>query len=244
MVTEQTLNQTSSQRAIARFSQSLAERGPHQIPAKRERSNQFHRIFSVKAGMRIVVAESPLEAHAIFWAEGEPSIATLCEQALRIHGPYGNRKHVTLDLSVCRKNDRETFYEIKPDASLVEHEDGRLLPTNWEYIEAWSIANGYDIQVMTSSWLSDFKIRIRNWTALLGFVRYFRINYDPNLEHEVYASIANSPGLSVHGLAEQLDRTTEHRITACVASLLHQGRLTGQLDEKPFNRFRELVVNE
>lgn len=234
----------SSANALARFRNGKSERGPHPIPFKRERSNQFHRIFSVKAGMRIVVAESPLEAHAIFWAEGESNVTSLCEQDLRIHAPYGKQKYVTLDLSVQWKNGNETFYEVKPENSLTKHPDGRLLPKHWNLMEAWSKENGRDIQLMTNVWLENHKIRIENWRALLGLVRAFKNNYDPDLETNVLSNITKYPNISTSILLDRIQGHSEHLVTACIASLLHEGRILGSLDEVPFHRFIGLTCNE
>ncbi len=234
----------TSPESIARFTLSFSDRGPFPIPRKRQIANQHHRIFSVKAGMNIVVAEGQLEANAIFWAEGEPEVVALCEQPLRIHGSYGTSKYHTLDLSVTYKNGKEIFYEIRRKNRLVEHEDGRLLPAYWELIEAWGSANGYDIRIMTDEWFDPFLIRIQNWKALIGFVRYFRDHRDPDLEREVCAVIANYPGSSIASILDHVVLENEQLITSCVASLLHEGHITGSVDQKQFNRYRKLEIHD
>jgi hypothetical protein len=59
---------------IESFLRAKGTRGPHSIGKTRQVRNRFHRIYSVKAGNRVVIAESRLEADAIFWAESQPSI--------------------------------------------------------------------------------------------------------------------------------------------------------------------------
>jgi len=215
---------------------ALSERGPHPISRKRQISNQHHRIFSIKAGNRNVVAESQLEAQAIFCAEGDPEIVELCEQPLRIHGTYGKSKYVTLDLSVKKRCGAEIIYEIKPTSRLVEHEDGHFAPANWKLIEAWSEANGHDIRVMTDEWLFQHKTRVLNWKHLLGYVRHFRVNRDPDLETEVIGIITNNPDISMIPLLDHLRTADEQLITSCVASLLHEGKITANLDSHTFTR--------
>lgn len=62
-------NGSLSDIAIHKFTQSEGVRGPHSISRSRQVQHQFHRIFRPKAGNRMVLAESQLEADAIVLAE-------------------------------------------------------------------------------------------------------------------------------------------------------------------------------
>ena len=243
MNTCKVVESAQNEQAIAKFRTSSSERGPHSIPRDQQIAKECHRIYSVKAG-RILIVDSQLKAQAIFYAEGDPEITTLCEQPIRIHGSYGTNRYVTLDLSFTYKSSAEVIYAIKPIARLVEHKDGRYLPAKWELIEAWASANGHDIRVMTSDWLAGYKVQISNWKFLLGFVRHFRMNRDPDLEAEVLGQITNNPKISIAALLEQLRMRDELLVTSCVASLLHEGHLTASLNRQSFTRFSGIVCNE
>ena len=233
-----------NQPAIARFTTSTCDRGPHPIPRKRQISSQFHRIFSIKAGMRIVVAEGLIQANAILCAEGDCNIVSLCEQPLRINGSFGTSEYFTLDLALINKEATEIIYKVTSSNRLVEVENGKLQPPNWEFIDAWSKAHGFNIQVMTNDWIAQYQTRISNWKVLLGFAVHYQNNQDPKLRNEVYARIADAPGLTLATLHEQLNRIKETNLTSCVASLLHEGCVVAQLNKKVFTRKRGLKISE
>ncbi len=156
-------------------------RGPHQIPPKRQVANEFHRIFSIKAGMRIVCVESPLEADAIYWAESIPEIVELCEQPLRIQTPIGNKPYYTFDLSVKYKSSDELFFEIKPESSLIRNKEGELEPAHWNSIESICKANFYKCKVLTDKDINKKEQEIANWRRLLPYARFAYENPHPDL---------------------------------------------------------------
>lgn len=193
--------------------------------------------------MRIAVAEGRLQAMAILWAEGEPSIVSLCEQPLRIHSATRSAPFMTLDLSVKHANGQEVIYAIRPTRCLIARDDGRVFPEHWEAIEAWGNHNGIHFDVLTDDRLDRDKIRIANWRALLGFVRQARENPAPELEAELLSIIQAHAGIPVTSLADHVTGCDEQTLVAHVANLLHQGRMDAQLSTIPFNRYSPLTVS-
>jgi len=222
--------------AESRFAQSPGVRGPHLIPRPRQVSNQFHRIFSVKAGYRNVIAESRLEADAIFWAEGQTDVVGLTEQPIRINGSLGSRPYVTLDLGLVRVSGEETFYEIKPEARLIQDDAGRYVPEHWCSIEAWCASNGHRCEVLTDRLLGDNKTLIRNWRQLLSFVRLAKETDTVELSEHLVQILTDYPGLSLSQIPSHVAECSEQVIVASIAQLLHRGELTASLDEQVFTR--------
>ena len=193
--------------------------------------------------MRIAVAEGRLQASAILWAEGEPSIVSLCEQPLRIHAAIRSAPFISLDLSVKHANGDEVIYAIRPTTRLIPSDDGRALPEYWEAIEAWGNQNGTRFDVLTDESLDHCKVRITNWRMLLGCVRHARENPDPDLEAEVLSVIGAHPGITLASLPDYVAGFDDHVLVAHVSHLLHQGRVGGDLDAKPFNRYSPLTAD-
>ncbi len=182
-------------------------RGPHPIPKARQRKNTFCRIFSVKAGMRIVQTESVLEADAIYYAEGNPDVVSLCEQPMRIPLPVERSPYITLDLSLLLRDGREVLYEIKPDSKLDADANGRRVPPNWPLIENWCSYHGFSFAVLTDIELEKHKQRIRNWRTLLPFVRFAHERPNPSLERQLLDTLEVHGSLSLSSLVEYVSVT-------------------------------------
>jgi hypothetical protein len=210
----------------------VIETGPVPISSRRLKSNQIHRIFSVKAGMRIVTVESPLEADFIYWAESMPEILHLCEQPLRVHIPLGNRPFYTFDLCLRESSGIEKYYEIKPEKSLKLSEDGRLLPTNWEVIEAWAQEAGYLIGVLTDKNLEGQQQKVSNWRRLLPYVRAAYLNSDRIYESQLLEFFQSQGKVKLLTVFKYFQNNDQPTTLGCVAKLLHQGKLAADIAEK------------
>jgi len=77
----------------------------------------------------------------------EPETIQPTRQLTRINGSLGSRPYVTLDLGLVRVSGEETFYEIKPEARLIQDDAGRYVPEHWCSIEAWCASNGHRCEV-------------------------------------------------------------------------------------------------
>lgn len=223
------MNKGSNLGPNRRFANAEGERGPHPIPKHRQVSNPFHRIFSIKAGMRIVLAESGQEADAIYWAESNPDVVALCEQPYRIHEPFHGKPYYTFDLGLTFRNGREVFYEVKPTSQLVKGPDERALPRDWKYIEDWCEHNGKHCDVITDKQLKADYTLIENWRYLLPFVRIAKENPNPLLEAELIKICSNETSLLFLDLAESVPAENASFVQAAVANLLHKGLLEADL---------------
>ena len=233
---------TEDQLTKQRFLASAGERGPHPIPRRRQVCQQFHRIFSIKAGNRIICAETQLKADAIFWAESQPEITSLCEQPLRIHGSLGTAPHFTFDLAVVYRLGGEVHYLVSPESRSTPSSDGRCMPPHWEMIETWCAANGHHCAVLSDRQLDAQRMLISNWRKLLGFVRIGRESNDQALSLDVLQLLSDQPGHSIHSLIGHLATRADLSITAVCADLLHAGKIDAQLDRTIFTRQTPLSI--
>jgi len=216
------------------LSLAVGIRGPHPIPKPRQVQHTFSRIFSVKAGMRIVEVESRLEADALYMAEGNPDVVALCEQPMRIPLPVKNQPYITLDLGTTLTNGREILYEIKPESKLSLQPDGRRLPPNWPLIERWCEQHGFGCQVMTDTEIGKNAMLIRNWRILLPFVRLAKEQPNPTLTEKILATVEAHGVLRFGEITEYIPRTQSQELYSAQALLLHQGYLSGALKTEPF----------
>jgi len=228
--------------AIHKFTQSDGLRGPHTISRSRQVQHQFHRIFSPKAGNRIVVAESQLEADAIVLAESRQDVVGLCEQPMRINGPLEKRPYYTFDLGITCVDTGEELIEVKPENQLSLDIDGELYPAYWDAIRSWCEANGFRCSVLTDKDISNNRVLVKNWRLLLGFVK--RAIDDPNqeLETDILDVIKHHPNISINQLIDHTVNRSDETITSCVAKLLHKHQLNARLAEKIFTRHTGLEV--
>jgi hypothetical protein len=226
---------------IESFLRAKGTRGPHSIGKTRQVRNRFHRIYSVKAGNRVVIAESRLEADAIFWAESQPSIVSLCEQPMRINGSLNKRPYYTFDLGVVYRSGEEVFYEVKPCEHLVDNEE-EPEPEYWNVIKQWCSANGYTCAVKTDSDLKEAEVLIKNWRLLLGYVRTGKELGISEMEEKLLSII------DIHGLMSTLDITNyvsqEQRefVLPAISCLLHSGSLDASLSKNMFNVHSPLAI--
>lgn len=215
-------------------------RGPHSIPHPRQVKNTFCRIFSIKAGMRIVQTESLLEADAIYWAESQPAIVSLCEQPIRIPIPVEKHSYITLDLGLKNQNGLETFYEIKPDAKLTELSDGSRRPPHWSLIESWCKHHGFASDVLTDIELNKAKRRIQNWRLLLPFVRIAKEFQNPTVETQVMEAVEVHSALCFGEIHRYVPNSDAQSVYAAIAHLLHRGRLDADLDSAPLTQHTKI----
>lgn len=223
-----------------RFCRSLSTIGPHPIPKSRQIANEFHRIFSIKAGMRLVECESPLEADAVIWGEARPQVTSICEQPLRIHGAIGNKPHHTLDLKFGFDDNTTTYYEVKPESHLKIQDDGEPTPANWPVIRSWFLANGKDCDVITDETMRRDTQLIENWRTLLPFAIRSYEAPDPSLEKAVIALLMSNSVSTFASVHERMPDIPSEELTGHLAKLLHQGRLTANLRRSPVSPMTEL----
>ena len=214
-----------------RTSPSIFSRGPFPIPPRRKVANEFHRIFSIKAGMRTVCVESSLEADAIYWAESNPKISSLCEQPLRIHAPIGNKPFFTFDLSIRWDSGAEVFYEIKPESSLEKSATGDLVPKNWESVEEICKQNSYICQVLTDRQINKISTEISNWHRLLPFARAAYQSEDPKFDALILSLLKSAGKSTIYQIISQLPDINKQQTINHIAKLIHQGRLLANLNE-------------
>jgi hypothetical protein len=87
--------------------------GPIPIPRRRQIANNLFRFASIKAGMRPVCCESSLEADGNYAEEGDPRVAWLCEQGLRIDRPIGKQTWYAFDLAYRTDDGNEMLEAYK-----------------------------------------------------------------------------------------------------------------------------------
>jgi hypothetical protein len=221
------MSQPDRMRVAAGFS-----RGPIPISPSRLLANEIHTFFSIKAGMRYVTCESSLEADAIYWKEGDPSIDWLCEQGMRIDSSIGLRPHYTFDL-VTRSGAAEELVEVKPEDALVPSSDGSFKPKDWDQIEAKCGAAGYVCSFVTSGLLAAHEQMIDNWKLLLPFARKAYVCPDQSLLDYLRDGIARKP-VPLHALKSVAPRVDETTFVSHAAYLLHRGEVQAELESKPF----------
>lgn len=230
---------TAKRRLPSKFS-----RGPFPIPPRRKVANEFHRIFSIKAGMRTVSVESSLEADAIYWAEANPKISSLCEQPLRIHAPIGNKPFFTFDLSLRWDSGAEIFYEIKPETSLEKTSAGNFVPKHWESVEEVCRQNSYTCQVLTDRQINKISTEISNWRRLLPIARAAYQSEDPKFEALILSHLQAVGKSTIFQIITQLPDINKQQTINHIAKLIHQGRLLANLNDARLTGMTVLSVVE
>lgn len=233
-----------SKTSVDSFVRSKGVRGPHPIGRHRQIRNRFHRIFSIKAGNRIVVAESQLEADAIFWAESQPKILSICEQPMRIEGALDKKPYYTFDLGIVFENGEEIFLEIKPIDILSESGSVNKEPEYWFAVEKWCKANGFKCGIKTDEELQSDSQLIRNWRLLLGYVRTSKELSLLDLEKSVTSILEMHGSLSTADLVNYIPNNRTDFILPAIARLLHSGIVDAQLDKIIFTPHTALSLSK
>ena len=202
--------------------------GPIPIPRRRQIAQNLYRLFSIKAGMRVVICESRLEADAVYAEEGNPETTWLCEQPLRIDRPIGKRPHYTLDLATRKRDGDVRYFEIKPTVQLVEARDGDAKPAHWDDIEAVCEDFGFAAGFITDDNLKAKKTLIANWRTLLPFAVLAYRDPDDDLVRHIL-NLTSAGGLSIREVCLAEVERDDDTVIAHIAMLLHQGRLSGPL---------------
>lgn len=209
--------------------------GPISIPRRRQMASDFHRLFSIKAGMRIVSCESALELQTIVSFEGMPSCMRLTEQPLRINRAFGKKPWYTFDLETELADGTRTLWEIKPVHSLVPAADGLMKPPHWDEIEAWCGNHGRDCNFITNDDLQKQQRLIANWRRILPFARQAYENPDAALQSELLHRARRDAGFSLESIWSAEPRRDRQIVTAQVALLLHRGDLRANFGGKPWS---------
>ena len=234
--------------AVRRFVEASGERGPHLPPRAIRTARRFHRLFSVKAGMRTVAVAGRLVADAVVRAEGDPDVVSLCEQPMRVLAPLGSSPHFTFDLGLVRREGAEaggeTLSVVAAAAGLETGLDGARVPRHWSTVRAWCERHGHRCTLVTDVEIDADRILVRNWRALLGFVRLAREAPEPDLERRIRDTVREEPGLTLAQLARHVARTDEQTLAAAVADLLHRGALAAELATRPFSPHTPLSATD
>ena len=234
--------------AVRRFVEASGERGPHVPPRTVRIARRFHRLFSVKAGLRTVAVAGRLAADAVVRAEGDPDVVSLCEQPMRVLAPFGQGPHFTFDLGLVRREGTgtgtgagagagaggETLTVVAAAAGLETGPDGVQAPPHWSTLRAWCQRHGHRCAFVTDLEIDADRMPIRNWRALLGFVRLAREAPEPDLERRVHDTVRETPGLTLALLSRHVARADEQTLAAAVANLPHRGALDAELAARPF----------
>lgn len=233
LATRQRSAPTLTNAVAKRFLAARGERGPHGYTRQIRIARPFHRLFSVKAGMRAIGVDGPMKAEAVLRAEADPTVVSLCERPMRILAPLGTRPHVTFDLGIVDRSGEEVLYLIERRSTL---ETGALAgpaPHHWSLLESWCERNAHRCAFITEDDLERDRVAIQNWRRLLGFVRIAREAPEPDLEDRLQEALADVPGLSLVELPRHVPPVDSQTIFAAVANLLHRGVLEANLALAP-----------
>lgn len=206
--------------------------GPIPIPRRRQIAQNLFRIFSIKAGMRVVTCESSLEADAVYDAEADPNITWLCEQPLRLDQPIGKRPQYTLDLALQYKNGDVRYFEIKPSARLIEGEGGRKVPAHWDELDSICAGWGFQIDFKSELDLEPKRQLIANWRTLLPFACIAYRDPDHEIETHILNLSSRAAGISISDVQAAEPEKDDQSVIASIARLLHQGRLSAPLADE------------
>ncbi len=231
-------------RQIEIFCRADATPGPHPISRTRLVKNEIHRLFSIKAGMRDVLCESPLEADAIVFEEGQSNVVSICEQSPRINGAILNKPYYTFDYTVKYLDCSTLNREVKESSRLILFDDGRQCPPGWAHIEAWCRCHGEACGFITEIDLEPHRQLIANWRMLLPFARRAYEEPDPPLEKSILSHVLREGQMTVQQLhAVEASAVTE-QVMNYIAKLLHQGHLTADLHNAPISLITTVSIPE
>lgn len=225
------------------FCRANFEEGPHAIPKTREVRNEIHRFYSIKAGNREIVCESPLEADVLIYHEGIPRVVSLCEQALRIYGAIRNRPYYTFDLRIEFNDQSSVYYEVKPSNRLCLYDNGRRCPCGWMHIESWCQTHGKKCDFITELDMAPYRQFIANWRTLLPFARKAYESPDPDLERSIIGHIHRSGPITFSEVQSYEASSVTENVINYVAKLLHQGRIAADLNSSPVSPLIALSVS-
>ncbi|MEM6819698.1 MAG: hypothetical protein AAF578_13020 [Pseudomonadota bacterium] len=206
--------------------------GPIPIPRNRQIAQDIFRIYSIKAGMRVVTCESGLEALAIYDAEANPNITWLCEQPLQLNQPIGKRPQYTFDLALQYDVGDPVHLEIKPSTRLVQSANGQKAPPYWDKLKPVCENWGFNIDFRTEL---DYALRsqlITNWRTLLPFASVAYRDPDEELETRILNLSSRRTGVSIRQVCAAEPDQDSNTVIASIARLLHQGRLSAPLNEE------------
>ena len=180
---------------------------------------------------RRVHFDNPAEYHHWLLLEGTPGVVQFCEQypQAKVDGRY----HV-FDMWIRWQDGREECREVLPSGRLMQSYGGKSIPPYWSILDGWSRAHGYTCSFVTDTDLDLHAQCIQNWQRLLPFVQLAEERADTALETAVLEQLAGKGGMRLGELTQILFRTDEMLVTATVANLLHQGRLTADLEHARF----------
>lgn len=219
-----------------RMGADICEIGPIPVSRNDQVSRQFHRLRSVKGGLRTVICVGQLAADAVVMAEGDPSIVGLRDRSLRVHGPIGTRPHMTFDLSVTYHNGRTVHLMTHREGNLLLAEDGRHLPRDWAEIERRAVACGHEIAILTDVEIERHRQRIRNWRLLLPFVLQAHEHPHPGVADDIQDLIRERRDVTLDELTRLLVTAVAPHAIPALARLLHEGVCDAQLDASEFTR--------
>lgn len=225
------------------FSNQPAVPTPVQLPKnfekKRQRVNNYFAAFSCKAGRVMSFYSEPEFDH---WAlcEVNPSIVALCEEPLRISLPGDKKrppKDYVIDLWLRYADSREEYVEVKPESELVDLDDGRRVPANWQQLELWMDKYNVACRFVTDADIYSNPLFLANAHRItrLAAQGYSLRNNEPFL-NALVDKVSEATRLKLFELEQQFPDEDLARLRAAIGLLLVMGRLSTAIDVQIFDR--------
>jgi len=218
---------------------------PIPIPPSRQRHANLFRTYSGKE-KRLAMFESELELRVWMFHEGQPSVARLCEQPIKIEVFINGKKVTTiLDLWVrwrTKQKEWEEWVEVKPYDKLLPMADGELKPNKWDAVEIYEQENFITCKFITDRDMAPHKQFIDNWIQIMPYVQRGHQEDDLELKDKIYFFVKKHSPINLRMIERKFEDYETGSIHAAVFVLIHGGQLTTDLATHPINRTIQIEV--
>ena len=195
--------------------------------------SNFWQMYSWKLDRDVHFYSSLERDHGVI-VEADPTVASFCEQPLRINIKVDGRDRETvMDMLIQFTDGRTEYREIKYESDVQEADDHSRVARQLAAQREWAFVTANDYKVVTDKEIRRNPTFLRNWKQILAYLATYA-SYDlAEIEHQLLAAFDIKPSWSLNDLEQYLARPARQAVKAAIFRLIHGGLCTAPLDVYP-----------
>ncbi|MBX3234694.1 MAG: TnsA endonuclease N-terminal domain-containing protein [Nitrospiraceae bacterium] len=195
--------------------------------------SNFWQMYSWKLDRDVHFYSSLERDHGVI-VEADPTVASFCEQPLRIKIKLDGRDRETvMDMLIQFTDGRTEYREIKYVNDVQAIDDHSRVSRQLAAQREWAFVTANDYKVVTDEEIRRNPTFLRNWKQILAYLATYA-SYDlSEIEHQLLAAFDIKPSWSLKDLERHLAPQDRQAVKASIFRLIHGGLCTAPLDVYP-----------
>jgi len=197
--------------------------------------SNFWQMYSWKLD-RVVHFYSSLERDHGVIIEADPSVASFCEQPVRITIKVdGQDRETVMDMLIQFTNGRTEYREIKYATDVQEGDDQSRAARQLAAQREWAVVTSNDFKIVTDKEIRRNPTFLGNWKQIIAYLATYAAYDLAEIEYKLLVAFDLKQSWSLKDLKHHLGRHDPQAVKVAIFRLIHGGQCTAPLDVHPLN---------